>query len=343
MSSSSPSDFPFDGTAEQLHAWLTSKYGQQTAGKFSRWTQDELLGASETSLIKKTDDDTGMRIYGALQTAKTKRVSVQSNTAGNQRRPSPIFLKEVYILGIISGPSEAPILDLLGTTFAVSDRKLLTAAHVIYEDDGTTLLPGQLVIAKRVEKRGSENMMVDPIRVKRLDDGLPSSDFAILELVESENSFTAFIPLCAAEYLPDVSLESVELKCYYAPIGQFMANAFEEMYIWAGDYERVLQYDKKGTTVLVNGGLYRGSCGAPYVNHKGWVVALHVSSMHEGRNVSLVKKRKRGEPTLPATSADTPKHSELDDVIDTITNISEVHGSIREGLVLCKSDVINKI
>ena len=262
---------------------------------------------------------------------------------GNQRRASPIFLKEVYILGIISGPSEAPILDLLGTTFAVSDRKLLTAAHVIYEDDETTVLPGQLVIAKKVEKQGSENMMVDPIHVKLLVDGLPLSDVAILELVESVNYFTAFIPLCAAGDLPDVSLENVELKCYYAPIGQFMANAFEEMAIWAGDYERVLQYDKKGTAVLVNGGLYRGSCGAPYVNHNGCVVALHVSSMHEGRNVSLVKKRKRCEPTLPAASAATPKPSELGDIIDTITNLSEVHESVREGLVLCKSDVINKI
>ena len=82
----STSDFPFDGTAEQLQAWLTSKYGQQTAGKFSQWTPDELLGASEESLIAMApDNNLGRRIFGALQTAQAKR-------AATSKYPSCQFL-----------------------------------------------------------------------------------------------------------------------------------------------------------------------------------------------------------------------------------------------------------
>jgi hypothetical protein len=255
-----------------------------------------------------------------------------------QRRFSPPHLKEVYILGILSGVSNAPTLELLGTAFAVSHSKLLTAAHVLFDDDGAlNQLSGKLVIAMTVSKQGSDLIMKNPIHVVLQAHGLPSSDIAILELVDTQKPFGAFFPLCAELELPELSKENEELKCYYAPIGQFLTNSFEDMSIWCGDYERVLQYDRSGSAVIVNGGLYRGSCGAPYVNHEGSAVALHISSMHEGRNVSLVKKRKRGDPAASAPE------SSIDDVIDSLTDISAVHESVREGLVLCKSSIFRLI
>ena len=69
--------------------------------------------------------------------------------------------------------------------------------------------------------------------------------------------------------LPAETQEIEEVKCYYAPIGQFQQNPFYELNIWAGEYARVLQFDREGEMIIVDGGLYRGSCGAPYINNDG--------------------------------------------------------------------------
>lgn len=150
------------------------------------------------------------------------------------------------------------------------------------------------MICRKVVKQGGALSMVNPIRVKVVDMDI-TADFAILKLDDPVFlSFKAFIPLCSAAELPDVSLEKEEVKSYHTHIGQFRTNAFAEMSIWSGNYHSVLQYNQDGATLLVECGLYRGSCGAPYFNHAGCVVAMHLASMYEGRNVSLAKKRKRG-------------------------------------------------
>jgi hypothetical protein len=247
------------------------------------------------------------------------------------RRSSPAYLKEVYILGIrpSAQPNSVQCLELLGTTFAITTTTLLTACHVLRDEESGAYLVGELVICRKVVKLGSVLTMESPIRVRMVDKDL-DADFAILRLDDPvAHSFSAFLPLCCAADLPDVSLENEELKSYHAPIGQFLTNAFVDMTIWAGSYRRVLQYDRNGDVVLVECGLYRGSCGAPYINHAGQVVGMHLSSVHEGRNFSLVKKRKRVVGgSVPAST--------LGDVIDSVTDIVDVHASVSEGLVLCK-------
>ena len=58
---------------------------------------------------------------------------------------------------------------------------------------------------------------------------------------------------------------------------------------------------------------------------------MHLSSFHEGRNVSLVKPTLGKRRSAASTSALT---SAMNDVIDQVTNLSDVHNSTRSGVVL---------
>lgn len=75
--------------------------------------------------------------------------------------------------------------------------------------------------------------------------------------------FGDYFPLCPKSELPDVKAQTVVLKAFVAPIGQFLRSGGRDLEIWADDYQRVLQYDKNRTQIVVNHGLYRGSCGSP--------------------------------------------------------------------------------
>jgi hypothetical protein len=63
------------------------------------------------------------------------------------------------------------------------------------------------------------------------------------------------------------------LKAYYAPIGQYKANGYEDLAIYADKYSQVKQYDKQCTMLILDGGLCGGggASGAPYISHKGLV------------------------------------------------------------------------
>ncbi len=143
------------------------------------------------------------------------------------------------------------------------------------------------------------------------------------------HSFDSFIPICREINLPDITVDEIApLKSYHAPIGQFSRNGFCELNIWVDNNDRVLQYDRDMTRIVVNGVLYRASCGAPYIDCNGYAVAMHVASTDKG------EKRKRKRKTwriMPST---------VSDVIDTIADILQVYASVREGLVL---DIILEI
>lgn len=111
-----------------------------------------------------------------------------------------------------------------------------------------------------------------------------------------------------------------------------------QLHLWADSFKNVLQYDANGRIyIVVDGGLYRGCCGAPYISHSDQVVAMHLSS---GRNISLVKKRSRKEQRSSSTAATTQseKPSTMNDIIDSVSDVSNVHSSVREGL--CCADYL---
>ena len=52
------------------------------------------------------------------------------------RRLSPKYLSQVYVLGIVeTGPIGSAKITLVGTAFAVTSQKLLTAYHDLLDDD----------------------------------------------------------------------------------------------------------------------------------------------------------------------------------------------------------------
>lgn len=223
--------------------------------------------------------------------------------------------------------------DLLGTSFAITKKHVITAYHNLLgqEDDENSMLGSSsehiFHICRNVKKISSDHCFQDPIAVKYVL-GSFSDDWAILEIVESPRYFDEFIPLCASSDLPNPSLfERLELKTYHAPIGQFMTNGFETGQIWWEQYQPVLQYDRDGKWICVQGGLYRGSCGAPYVDRNGRVVAMHLASMHEGREYSHMNKKQK-RPTVATLSA------AVDAITEYSTDMSDVHNSVRQGLVL---------
>jgi hypothetical protein len=170
-------------------------------------------------------------------------------------------------------------------------------------------------IARVARKVSDKDTLIDPYDVIFCL-GNETEDWAILELRNSAQNFTSFFPLCEINDLPD-PLMRPELKALYAPIGQYRINPFRELKIWAGKYELVLQLDEEEKKIFVDGGLYRGSCGAPYIDRNNKVVALHLASLNEGRELSSTKKKRT-----------------VEDLEEFMTDQSDVHHSIREGLVL---------
>ena len=125
----------------------------------------------------------------------------------------------MYILGIqpdITKLNSVTELVLLGTAFAVTSTKLLTAYHVLVDEDSNTELIGQLVISRKVTKIADKFAMDAPFVVK-LAEYNAVSDFAFLDLDDLlVTSFDSFIPICSEGSLPDIFVEGEELKSYYA-------------------------------------------------------------------------------------------------------------------------------
>lgn len=228
--------------------------------------------------------------------------------------------------------------DLLGTSFAVTKKHLLTARHVLCEDDYVTPLfdvtsgnarSGAFVISRNGKKVGSKVSCPSPMAVRVIHSNI-EHDWALLELVDPSLKFDAWFKLCQQNELPQLDTETVDLKAFFAPIGQYKRKMVNDLGIWPDDYHRVLQYDRNETQIVVDVGLYRGSCGSPYVNSREKVVAMHLGSDNEGENVSLVKPvRKAAKSASVATLTDT-----MDSVIDQVTDMASVYASTRIGVVL---------
>jgi hypothetical protein len=198
----------------------------------------------------------------------------------------------------------------------------------MYDVNGVALVVKYL-IARSGTKVGSEIALISPREVKLVKFDL-TNDWAVLELVDSSEHFPFWLSLCEKSELPSLDTEVVDVKTLFAPVGQFLIHEMRDLKIWPDEYRRVLQYDDNETKLIADGGLYRGSCGSPYLNHRK-VVAMHLSSFHEGRNVSLVKptlgKRRIAASTTSLTTA-------MNDIIDQMTSLSDVHYSTRSGVVL---------
>lgn len=226
---------------------------------------------------------------------------------------SPQHFDKIFV--IAQATNDSRYVELLGTCFAITTRHIITAYHNLTDETGnttgSTTNPYQIA---RIARKVSDKDSLDNPLVVTFCEGEAIDDWAILELADPLEQFANFFPVCGYSDLPDISMKA-ELKSFYSPIGQYRRNSFRELKIWRDDYKPVLQYEEK--KILLDGGLYRGSCGAPYIDRDNKVVALHLSSMHEGQDISVTKKKRT-----------------LKNLEEFMTDQSDIHNSIREGLVL---------
>jgi hypothetical protein len=242
------------------------------------------------------------------------------------RPRSPPQFDKVFVIAEAIDHSE--YFDLLGTSFAITSRHVITAYHNL--GDGLGMVGGAIgnigniySIARVAKKVSDKSTLIDPFDVTFCL-GNDIEDWAILELRNSAQKFTSFFHLCEINDLPDILMRP-KLKALYAPIGQYRVNSFRELKIWASEYELVLQFEEEDKKIFLDGGLYRGSCGAPYIDENNKVVALHLASLNEGREFSYTKKKRT-----------------IKDLEEVMTDQSDVHHSIREGLVLALVPAIQK-
>lgn len=248
-----------------------------------------------------------------------------SYLAVSVRPTSPPYMKEVYILGTVEISGR---IEMAGTAFAITGRHVITAYHNIWEEESKTEF-SSCALTKEVRKDGGAYSFVDPLYLKLVLKGKGTSeneDWAILELEPSHPNFQYYFPLCPLNKLPDLSIGSFQARSIFAPIGSFRVSSLRTMRLWVEDFSKIFQYDEN--TVIVDGGLYRGSCGAPYIATDGLVIGMHLASEHEGRNVSLTtRKRNRSSMEVGKT---------IVDVAESVTDLADVHASVKVGLVLSK-------
>jgi hypothetical protein len=236
------------------------------------------------------------------------------------RPVSPLYFKEVYILGIISSPGN---IEMAGTAFSITRRHVITAHHNIFDEEKQSDFDS-FAITREVKKVASDFVFESPLFMKLVSKD-PSADWAILELMPQHPNFLSCFPLCSRDQLPDPDRSSSQSKAIFAPIGSFRQSSLRSMHVWAEEFSKIFQYDENN--VIVDGGLYRGSCGAPYITPEGLVIGMHLASMHEAKNMSLTKKKRN--------RASMEDGKGIVDVAESLTDLAEVHASTKVGLVLC--------
>jgi hypothetical protein len=194
-------------------------------------------------------------------------------TFTSERPKSPSPFDKVFV--IAQDIDTSGHVDLLGTCFSITTKHVITAYHNLVDDKGEIV--SSFKIAQVGKKDREFNSLESPFDVMFVS-GNAVDDWAILVLTNDQR-FDNFFPVCEVDDLPNIP-EQPKMRSFYYPIGQYRRNSYTELRLWCDMYKPALQYE--GNRILLDGGLYRGSCGAPYVDRNNKVVALHLSSMYEG-------------------------------------------------------------
>jgi len=96
---------------------------------------------------------------------------------------------------------------------------------MIDQDNSSDLLSNLFFISSTVIKNGEINAMVTPREISLLFCN-EVTDWAILKLTTYSTQFLRWRTICPVSSLPNVPANHEELKCCYAPIGQYSTNSF---------------------------------------------------------------------------------------------------------------------
>lgn len=254
-----------------------------------------------------------------------------------------------------------------GTAFAVSSRHVLTAAHNLIDTDLELYLAKMIVFKKFYEK----------IVVERTNMFSETTDWCILRLAEGEPDLPYVPNFATLDELPQMTRgKSSEVRAIHAPMAKYKANDSMAIEVENESFQRICKYDilgaKKeesevrflkvgvgaytsardhpdGHFLLVEGSLSKGSCGAPYFNHEGKVVAMHLSSIDDTMTIRdvlsrVMKKKKSAEGVCNAKKRKADLMDEAAEALNTededwVSTISAFH-DVKVGLVLCKEPTV---
>ena len=216
------------------------------------------------------------------------------------------------------------ILEISGSTFAITDRRFITCHHNIF-DQHRNMNITTVAICTAIIKTGSSITPhpAHPVMYGDLHIFDAQLDYAIFNLQPAFPNLTP-IPVCPVPSLPTAGFPS--LTCYYGAVGDFIVAELRNLAIWrAGPYS-ILQYGETSATdppdckLLTEYGLCRGSSGGAMVTN-GYVVAMHLASCNQGRYI--FKHVKGSSLTTEQMSA-------------SLTDMQEIYSALKEGLVLCR-------
>lgn len=139
---------------------------------------------------------------------------------------------------------------------------------------------------------GKETLAYETPLLLKFVDGSLSADWGVYELVSGYKEWQGVTvvenpgPLLALLVCPEADLPQTvagvdQLKAYHYNLHFFneSVDAEEELTCQKVAYGNVTLYKPKSNLIRVVGGLNRGSCGCPYVDIEGRVVALHLASL----------------------------------------------------------------
>lgn len=266
--------------------------------------------------------------------------------------------------------ADARSIQPTGTAFAVSSRHVLTAAHNLIDTDRELYLVKMVVSDKFFKK----------IVVERTSLSSDITDWSILRLAEQEQDLPYVPDFATLEELPQMTGgKSSEVRAIHAPMAKYNTNDSMTIEVENESFQRISKYDFLGTKkeevegrifkegegvptsarehpdahfLLVAGSLSKGSCGAPYFNHEGKVVAMHLSSMDDAMTIRdvlsrVMKKRKSTEAVSGAKKKKTSKKDEVAEALnvshledDDWESTTSAFHDVKVGLVLCKEPTV---
>lgn len=194
-------------------------------------------------------------------------------------------------------------------------------------------------------------VMYGMVPLKRTPNFDTTKDWAILER-DDEKEFSVHLALCDFANLPKVD---DHVRTCFCPCDLVMAGGSATLDVTLGDYNRVTQYapevseqlhngfmassgpiespreDPQNVYLSVEGGLYGGCCGSPYIDRKNRVVAFHLYSGDDCLPIDTVI-----HSDFENTKSGSKKTKKGDDA-DTASS-SGGYASMKQGLILAKLD-----
>jgi S1-C subfamily serine protease len=225
--------------------------------------------------------------------------------------------------------------EVSATCFAISRTQVITAHHNIadFDEAGSVKRTYENCVIGNSVKKARElivfNLPLISLSLVAFD---VDQDWAVLKRTDG-GEFGSFLEVCEEINLPNPSVQTVSVKVIHFPIVFLLES--EVVYLEAHNVDsRVQQYgDPEHKTLIVDSGLFRGSSGAPYIDARGKVVAMHLNS---ASGHAEYKQNPRKIRRIVAV--------EFDALSDALSNQSDSkYASLKQGLVLRKVNAIMQL